>query len=58
MLKPSFLDKNKLINIDDGTNPKSPITAASAFSLGNHPVTAKNRLNTKELLTATHRFDF
>jgi|TARA_B110000285_G_C14970295_1_gene536208 hypothetical protein len=52
------LDKNKLINIDDGTNPKSPITAGSVFSLGNHPVTAKNRLNTKELLTATHRFDF
>jgi hypothetical protein len=58
LLKPSFLDKNKLINIDYGTTGKSPVTAASVFSLGNYPVTAKNRVNTKELLTATHRFDF
>ena len=57
MLKPSFLDKDKLIDIDGGArNAKSP---TSVFSIGNHPETTKHRLNcAKEINTATHRFDF
>ena len=57
MLKPSFLDKDKLVNVDGG--PQAAKSPASVFSIGNYPGTTKHRLNcAKEINTATHRFDF